>query len=74
MELSIDLHGVRHADVQRLLDARIWEAIRKNIPSLTVVTGQSTEMKRLVSSVAEEYDLRVRESTFNPGTLHLEFL
>lgn len=60
---KIDLHGVRHKDVERLIIA----ACATMDSSFVVITGQSSEMKRLVSEAAKKMDLRVRDSIENPG-------
>tara|TARA_R100000152_G_C6729193_1_gene154119 strand:+ start:89 stop:310 length:222 start_codon:yes stop_codon:yes gene_type:complete len=60
---TIDLHGVRHDDATKL----ITDACAKNETPFIVITGQSAYMKRIVSSAAAQFDLKVRDTIDNPG-------
>ncbi len=67
--MKIDLHGIKHQDVQRKLDVFFWECMQKNIKQVEVVTGISIKMKDIVKEVSKEYGFTVIEMSFNPGTL-----
>lgn len=66
---SIDLHGVKHADVQRILDQFFWEMIQKNITQFRVITGFSSTMKNIVKDVCDEYGFEVEDEFHNHGSL-----
>ena len=69
MKTEIDLHGVKHADVKRVLDLFFWEMIRRNIRSFNVITGFSQKMKNIVIEVSDEYGFKVEHLPTNGGLL-----
>ena len=60
---TIDLHGVRHKDVSDVLCRCCSEY---DIP-FVVITGKSSQMKRIVSAVVEQFALSMTESLGNSG-------
>ena len=60
---SIDLHGVRHREVSSIMTRCCSEF---DIPFI-VITGDSPQMKRIVSAVAQSFGLKVRDTINNPG-------
>ena len=60
---SIDLHGVRYKDVAAILERACSEL---DVP-FVVITGNSPDMKRQVSSVCASFNLSVRDTINNPG-------
>lgn len=50
---KLDLHGVKHQNVSRLMDAFLWENL--DVYPLQIITGNSQEMKDVVISVLDEY-------------------
>lgn len=72
MNNTLDLHGIKHEDVKQLLDGSIWECMQKKKPRLYVITGNSDEMKRIVSSVSSEYGLTAVENMFNSAELIID--
>lgn len=69
--MSIDLHGVKHVDVQRKLDVFFWECIQKNLTSVKVITGMSSEMKSIVSDVSNDYGFTIVQNPVNFGELYV---
>ncbi len=66
--MIIDLHGIKHEDVPRVL----IKAIETNWDSgghLEVITGHSPQMKKIVRDIAEEYHLECEDGIQNPGYL-----
>ena len=51
---KLDLHGIRHEDVQSILDSHIFE----NDPPFEIITGNSAEMRNVVIKTLKEYGLR----------------
>lgn len=66
---SIDLHGVKHEDVGKLLDSFLWENMQKNVKGIRIITGNSSEMKRIVNEIIEEYGFVAVEEYFNTGSI-----
>lgn len=64
---SIDLHGVKHQDVPDIL----IECCATYETPFIVITGDSPEMKRIVSRVASRFNLKVRDAINNPGRVIL---
>jgi len=73
MIAKIDLHGVKHENVGSTLDSFIWEQMKKKAAAIHVITGNSPEMKRIVTEIAKEYGFDVADSFGNEAqmTLHL---
>ncbi len=69
---KIDLHGVKHDDVQRKLDIFFWEMIQRKKSQVEVITGISTRMKDIVKLTCQDYGFKVIELNFNPGVLIIE--
>jgi len=54
MGKTLDLHGVRHADVDRLVENFV---LLEEVP-LTIITGNSDKMASLVKDVLVKHDIR----------------
>ena len=59
---KLDLHGVRHMDVERLVE----NFVLLNDSPLTIITGKSHKMRRLVREVLNRHDIPY-EQWNNPG-------
>ena len=59
---KLDLHGVRHSEVDRLVE----NFVLLNKPPLSIITGQSYMMKKLVIEVLERHDIKYQQWN-NPG-------
>ncbi len=66
---KIDLHGVKHENVQRELDQFFWEQMQRGTKTIEVVTGISQRMKEIVTETCEDYGFKVTDISFNPGIL-----
>lgn len=66
---TLDLHGVKHADVPKLLDQFLWEQIQKKRREVEIITGVSSAMVELVVKNLKEYDFTYNEAWNNPGKL-----
>ena len=60
--MKLDLHGIRHTEVDRLVE----NFILLNKPPLTIITGKSYMMKKLVKKVLDRHDIKY-EQWDNPG-------
>lgn len=70
--MKIDLHGVKHEDVQRRLDVFYWEVMQKNISRVEVITGVSQRMKDIVREVTKDYGFTIMENPINIGSLFVD--
>ena len=69
MSLVLDLHGVKHADVEYTLDQFFhWENDTR-FKSVEVITGNSLEMKRLTSRWLDEKGYVYFSPYHNLGTI-----
>ena len=59
---KLDLHGVRHSEVDRLVE----NFVLLNKPPLSIIKGQSYMMKKLVIEVLERHDIKYQQWN-NPG-------
>lgn len=66
---TLDLHGVRHADVPKLLDQFLWEQIQKKRREVEIITGISHTMIEVVIKSLKDYDFSYNEAWNNPGKL-----
>lgn len=66
---TLDLHGVKHADVPKLLDQFLWEQIQKKSREVEIITGISHAMIGLVIKNLKDYDFTYNEAWNNPGKL-----
>ena len=66
---TLDLHGVRHADVPKLLDQFLWEQIQKKRREAEIITGISHSMIEIVIKNLKDYDFTYNESWNNPGKI-----
>ena len=69
---SINLHGIKHQDVQRELDVFFWEMMNKGVDQVEVITGMSELMKDIVIDTCQEYGFKVNERYLNPGSLIID--
>jgi DNA-nicking Smr family endonuclease len=64
---TLDLHGVKHADVSRLMDQFLWEQMNKKTREVEIITGISQAMKQVVIKNLKDYDFVYNEAWNNPG-------
>jgi len=64
----IDLHGEKHDRVP----AVIHDACSKYATPFVVITGQSAQMKRIVSFAVAKFGLEARDTIDNPGRVVIE--
>lgn len=66
---TLDLHGVKHADVPKLMDQFIWEQMNKKSKEIEIITGLSQTMKQVVIKNLRDYEFNFYEAWNNPGKL-----
>jgi DNA-nicking Smr family endonuclease len=67
--MEIDLHGVKHENVGRVLDTFIWEQMQKKNTTIRVITGNSPDMKKIVNEIAYEYGFQVSDEWGSTSSL-----
>lgn len=54
----IDLHGIKHAEVEQIISSQIDKYWHDYIfPDFTIITGHSNQMREIVKKVAKKYKL-----------------
>ena len=66
---TLDLHGVKHADVPKLMDQFIWEQMNNKTKEIEIITGISQAMKDIVISNLKDYEMTYEEAWNNPGKI-----
>ena len=66
---TLDLHGIKHADVPKLLDQFLWEQIQKKRREAEIITGMSHGMLEVVIKNLKDYYFTYNEAWNNPGKL-----
>ena len=66
---ELDLHNVRHMEVQSFMDKFLGEHMMKGTNEIRIVTGNSDNMKKVVDDVLNDYGLTSQTSPLNNGIL-----
>jgi len=66
---TLDLHGMRYADVPRAIDLFIGSHIVSGTNEIEIITGKSEEMKSMVRGISEDYSCSVEDVWGNPGSM-----
>ena len=66
---TLDLHGVKHSEVPRLVDQFLWEQINKKSREVEIITGLSTTMREIVINNLKDYDFTYNDEFKNPGKI-----
>ena len=67
--LSLDLHGVKHSDAPREIDAFIWQAMQRDHTHVEIITGHSERMKSIVNETVKDYGMQCVEAYYSDGSL-----
>jgi DNA-nicking Smr family endonuclease len=69
MAKSLDLHGVKHSDAERVVDNFIGGHIVSGTREVEIITGFSVRMKEIVNDIVTEYNCTAEEDFMNGGKL-----
>jgi DNA-nicking Smr family endonuclease len=69
MNKTLDLHGLKHEHVYRIVDQFIGGHIIKRTSEISIITGRSIKMKEIVSEILTDYHITPQEEFANPGKL-----
>ena len=64
----VDLHGYRHREVSAVMSKSCNEC---DIP-FVVITGKSSQMKKIVAAIAASFGLITRDTIDNPGRVIID--
>ena len=68
---TLDLHGVKHADVEdKLIDFFFWHSF--DYKKVNIITGNSQKMQELVISFLDKYEFKYYISSHNLGEIIVE--
>ena len=71
---QLDLHGIKHSEVKKILDQFIWENMQKNQKEISIITGISIQMKQVVKECVNDYDMVYQEDFLNPGKIIIKLV
>ncbi len=66
---TLDLHGIKHSEVPKLVDQFLWENMSKKTTEVEIITGISDQMKKIVIETIDDYNFFCEEEFNNPGKL-----
>ena len=69
MNKTLDLHGLKHEHVYKIVDQFIGGHIIKRTSEVSIITGRSIKMKKIVSEILTDYHITPQEEFANPGKL-----
>jgi len=69
MKRTLDLHGIKHSEVSRMIDQFLWEQIQKKSTSVEIITGNSNTMKEIVKKSLTDYDFDSYVEVYNQGKI-----
>ena len=74
MNDKIDLHGIKHNEVKRVVENFIYKHLQDGTREIEVLTGNSPKMKQLVREIASDYNMEVGETWGNFGSLIINMM
>lgn len=72
MNKVLDLHGLKHEQVPRIVDKFIGDHIQLETDFISIITGHSLRMKEIVAHVCKDYDIKWSEEWGNAGKMVLD--
>ena len=66
---TLDLHGIKHSEVPKLVDQFLWENMSKKTTEVEIITGISDQMKKIVIETVDDYNFFCEEEFNNSGKL-----
>lgn len=71
---TLDLHGVKHSDVQSMFDEFIYENMKLDTKEVEIITGISEQMKRIVRNLSDDYSMDCYDHPLNPGKIIIKLV
>jgi len=71
---TLDLHGVKHSELQSMFDEFIYENMKLDTKEVEIITGISEQMKRIVRNLSDEYSMDCYDHPLNPGKIIIKLV
>lgn len=71
---TLDLHGIKHSEVQRVVDNFLWENIQKKEKEVEIITGISDQMKIIVKECVKDYNMDCNDDLLNFGKITIKLV
>lgn len=69
--MTLDLHGTKHQDVRGVFDTFMFTAMQSDTVEVTIITGNSTSMKKITTECIEEYGFTILPFEPNMGSIKI---
>tara|TARA_B100001778_G_C18588490_1_gene631054 strand:+ start:1672 stop:1890 length:219 start_codon:yes stop_codon:yes gene_type:complete len=66
MKITVDLHGKRHHQVEKILEKKLLNG-KKDYLKTEIITGNSEPMRQLVHDFLDEHDFKYVVTEWNMG-------
>ena len=74
MNLTLDLHGVRHKEVPRKVDQFIGYHLTNGSREVNIIVGHSDRMKEIVDETLMDYNLKSEYTFLSKTTLLVKLI
>ena len=71
---TLDLHGIKHSEVQRVVDVFLWDNIQKKEKEVEIITGISNQIKTLVKECVKDYNMDCTDDLLNFGKITIKLV
>ena len=68
---TLDLHGLKYPEARQALDSFISDNIVFDRHRISIITGRSQNMKRIVEDLVDFYELKQQSNFFNEGIIDI---
>ena len=68
---TLDLHGLKHQEARQAVDSFISDNIVFDRYKISVITGRSQNMKRIVDDLVDFYEIKQQSNFFNEGRVDI---
>ena len=71
---TLDLHGIKHSEVQRVVDIFLWENIQKKEKEVEIITGISNQIKKIFKECVKDYNMDCTDDLLNFGKITIKLV
>ena len=69
---KLDLHGVRHHEVQQVVDQFLSKHLYNSTNEVSIIIGNSNKMKKIVDNILKDYNLKSEYSYLSKAELKVK--
>tara|TARA_R110002050_G_scaffold72426_3_gene155962 strand:- start:1289 stop:1507 length:219 start_codon:yes stop_codon:yes gene_type:complete len=69
---KLDLHGVRHHEVQQVVDQFLSKHLYNSTNEISIIIGNSNKMKKIVDNILKDYNLKSEYSYLSKAELKVK--